>query len=124
MPTLASPPVDPAGFVFGVLPLVRQLAGRYSRRAGLDGEDLAQDALLALIKAVKGYDPARGKPGTYAGLVVKRAAYVALCRADRQRHIVRSIESLRFEGEAYEGPHSRECDPAFLAALREEIPVL
>lgn len=41
------------------LPLARSLAGSYSRR-GVDSDDLYQVACLALLKAVHGFDAARG----------------------------------------------------------------
>ncbi|MEU4245653.1 SigB/SigF/SigG family RNA polymerase sigma factor [Actinoplanes sp. NPDC026619] len=43
------------------LPFVTRLAHRYRHR-GQDGDDLAQAAAYALVKAVDSFDPARGKP--------------------------------------------------------------
>jgi RNA polymerase sigma-B factor len=43
------------------LPLARSLAGRY-RRSNESFEDLVQVANLALLKAIDGFDPARGRP--------------------------------------------------------------
>jgi RNA polymerase sigma-B factor len=43
------------------LPMADRLAGRYRNR-GESWEDLRQVAAVGLVKAVKGYDPARGTP--------------------------------------------------------------
>jgi RNA polymerase sigma-B factor len=44
-------------------PLARSLAGRY-RRSNESFDDLVQVANLALLKAIDGFDPARGRPFT------------------------------------------------------------
>ncbi|WP_435827689.1 sigma-70 family RNA polymerase sigma factor, partial [Nocardiopsis dassonvillei] len=42
-------------------PLINKIARRYGGR-GEPLEDLKQTAMVGLVKAVRGYDPARGKP--------------------------------------------------------------
>lgn len=59
-------PADLEALVLRFRPLARALAHRLSRRPG-SFEDLEQVALLGLIKAIQGFDPARGYAfSTYA----------------------------------------------------------
>lgn len=56
------------------LPLVRQIARRYSRASGVSLEDLIQVGAVGLLKAVKGFDAQRCKNATlhgYAALFIK-----------------------------------------------------
>ncbi len=67
-------------------PLVRSRA-RELFLAGGDREDLIQEGMLGLLKAVRSYDPNREASfGTYARLVVSRQIYSALAAAQRQKH--------------------------------------
>ncbi|MCR4752253.1 MAG: sigma-70 family RNA polymerase sigma factor [Eubacterium sp.] len=67
-------------------PLVRSRA-RELFLAGGDREDLIQEGMLGLLKAVRSYDPKREASfGTYARLVVSRQIYSALAAAQRQKH--------------------------------------
>lgn len=52
-------PADLEALVLRYRPLARSLARRYAQRPGVM-EDLEQVALLGLVKAIKGFDPARG----------------------------------------------------------------
>ena len=67
-------------------PLVRSRA-RELFLAGGDREDLIQEGMLGLLKAVRSYDPKREASfGTYARVVVSRQIYSALAAAQRQKH--------------------------------------
>ncbi len=71
-PVPPSPPLPPltpaeAALVEEHIGLARHLAGRYARR-GESSDDLEQVAMLALVKAARRFDPARGIPFVgYAG---------------------------------------------------------
>ena len=67
-------------------PLVRSRA-RELFLVGGDREDLIQEGMLGLLKAVRSYDPKREASfGTYARVVVSRQIYSALAAAQRQKH--------------------------------------
>jgi DNA-directed RNA polymerase specialized sigma24 family protein len=72
---VSEPDEFPAGPV--ARELVRHKAIAMTRRAGLppgDRADLEQELLVRLVAAMRGYDPARGRPNTFAAAVVDRAA--------------------------------------------------
>jgi RNA polymerase sporulation-specific sigma factor len=55
--------------------------------AGADGEDLMQEGMIGLLKAIKEYDPARGAEfGAFAKVCVKRKIFTALKSADANKH--------------------------------------
>ena len=67
-------------------PLVRARA-RELFLAGGDRDDLLQEGMLGLFKAVRNYDPKREASfGTYARLLVTRQIYNAVAAAQRQKH--------------------------------------
>lgn len=67
-------------------PLVRSRA-RELFLAGGDRDDLLQEGMLGLFKAVRTYDPEREASfGTYARLLVSRQIYTAVAAAQRQKH--------------------------------------
>ena len=67
-------------------PLVRSRA-RELFLAGGDRDDLLQEGMLGLFKAVRTYDPEREASfGTYARLLVSRQIYNAVAAAQRQKH--------------------------------------
>ncbi len=67
-------------------PLVRSRA-RELFLAGGDRDDLLQEGMLGLFKAVRNYDPQREASfGTYARLLVTRQIYNAVAAAQRQKH--------------------------------------
>ncbi len=67
-------------------PLVRARA-RELFLAGGDRDDLLQEGMLGLFKAVRNYDPEREASfGTYANLLVNRQIYNAVAAAQRQKH--------------------------------------
>ena len=65
------------------MPLARSLAGSYSRR-DVDSDDLYQVACLALLKAVHGFDAARGGRFT--------AYAVPTIRGELRRHLPRPVQ--------------------------------
>lgn len=67
-------------------PLVRARA-REMYLAGGDRDDLIQEGMLGLFKAVRSYDPEREASfSTYATLLVARQIYNAVAAAQRQKH--------------------------------------
>ena len=68
-------------------PLVRSRA-RELFLAGGDRDDLLQEGMLGLFKAVRTYDPEREASfGTYARLLVSRQIYNAVAAAQRQKQV-------------------------------------
>lgn len=63
---------DPAALshlIVQLMPMVRRQAARY-RLPGMEGEDLVQEGLLGLLKAIRLYDPAQSQFFTFASLCV------------------------------------------------------
>lgn len=55
--------------ILQLMPMVRRQAARY-RLPGMEGEDLVQEGLLGLLKALRLYDPAQSQFFTFASLCV------------------------------------------------------
>ena len=71
------------------LPMVRRRALRYPL-PGLEAEDVVQEGLLGLLKAIRLYDPAQGAFGAFASLCVS-SSMAALARSalsSRQRPLM------------------------------------
>ncbi len=67
-------------------PLVRMRA-RELYLVGGDREDLLQEGMLGLFKAIREYDETRGASfETFAGIVISRQMYSAIAAAQRQKH--------------------------------------
>ena len=65
---------------------VRSLA-RELYLAGGDREDLLQEGMLGLFKAIRDYDPDENASfRTYANLLISRQMYTAVLSAGRQKH--------------------------------------
>ena len=61
------------------MPLLKSRAGRYSNVVGVDVEDFVQEGMLALFKAVKGYDADAGiQFRTYAVICINNSMATAI----------------------------------------------
>lgn len=111
-------------------PLVRSRA-RELFLAGGDRDDLLQEGMLGLFKAVRNYDPEREASfGTYAHLLVTRQIYNAVAAAQRQKHQVlnQSVSMTEIEEQqdilalgTAESPESIVMDLENTRELRETI---
>lgn len=55
--------------------------------AGGDGEDLIQEGMLGLLKAIRAFDPSRGVPfEAFARICITRRIYAAVRAASAQKH--------------------------------------
>lgn len=66
--------------------LVRRKAALF-RLPGADAEDLVQEGMLGLFKAVRDYEPGHGAAfSTFASLCIERQLYTAMEAAGRKKH--------------------------------------
>jgi RNA polymerase sporulation-specific sigma factor len=66
------------------MPAIRAEVFRYAQASGAEGEDMQQEAMITLFRAVRGFHPDRGAQfGTYA-LTAIRNALGALAKRHRQ----------------------------------------
>lgn len=111
-------------------PLVRARA-RELFLAGGDRDDLLQEGMLGLFKAVRSYDPEREASfGTYARLLVTRQIYNAVAAAQRQKHqaLNQSVSMTEIEEQqetsllgVSQSPETIVMDLENARELREEI---
>ena len=98
---------------------------------GADGEDLIQEGMIGLFKAVRDYDPGRDASFyTFADLCVSRQMYTAVQASSRKKHMPlnRSV-SLNAEGMDKDGegeirlavPDARERSPDDMVIDRENL---
>ena len=98
---------------------------------GADGEDLIQEGMIGLFKAVRDYDPGRDASFyTFAALCVSRQMYTAVQASSRKKHMPlnRSV-SLNAEGMDKDGegeirlavPDARERSPEDMGIDRENL---
>ena len=66
-------------------PLVRAQAASYYL-PGADAEDLVQEGMIGLFRAIQDFDPAKGAFGSFAKLCVQRQVISAVKAATRQKH--------------------------------------
>ena len=71
-----------ATLIHRMLPVARRWARRYAGR-GVTLDDLTQDAVLGVLRAVSGYDPARGPFSAWAKLWVRQALQQAVAERSR-----------------------------------------
>jgi RNA polymerase sporulation-specific sigma factor len=86
--------------------LVYRMVGRYWQRCvSLDREDLFQEGVLGLMRAVRGFDPARGYSfSTYATTVIRSTMQRAIDTQDSMIRLpIRQAEALR-QGRAERAP--------------------
>ena len=86
-------------------PLVRSRA-RELYLAGGEQEDLLQEGMLGLFKAIRRYDPAREASfATYARLLISRQIYTAITSSQRQKHqaLNQSVSMVEWEEQQEKG---------------------
>ena len=66
-------------------PLVRAQAASYYL-PGADAEDLVQEGMIGLFRAIQDFDPAKGVFGSFAKLCVQRQVISAVKASTRQKH--------------------------------------
>ena len=66
-------------------PLVRAQAASYYL-PGADAEDLVQEGMIGLFRAIQDFDPAKGAFGSFAKLCVQRQVISAVKASTRQKH--------------------------------------
>ncbi len=109
---------------------VRSLA-RELYLAGGDREDLLQEGMLGLFKAIRDYNPDENASfRTYAGLLISRQMYTAVLSAGRQKHkplnssiSISELQESRKDAElgAADSPENILIDFENARSLREEI---
>ncbi len=79
--------------------MVRQVSRRYYIEGG-DREDVIQEGMIGVMKAIRGFDPDAGASfGSFARLCVSRQIVSAIRRATRQKNAILS-ESISLNGSA------------------------
>ena len=111
-------------------PLVRSRA-RELYLAGGEQDDLLQEGMLGLFKAIRKYDPAREASfATYARLLISRQIYTAIASSQRQKHQALNLSVSMTEWEeqqengaaaAAESPESIVLDLENTRELRKKI---
>jgi RNA polymerase sporulation-specific sigma factor len=119
-------------------PLVRALVARVRLPYGCDGDDLAQDARLGLLSAIRAWQPDRGPFGAFAARCARGQVIKALDRAGARKQQVlsralslnessRSTRSVDF-GDRTRAPlhdviasNSRLDQPVAVLIAREEL---
>ena len=66
-------------------PLVRAQAASYYL-PGADAEDLVQEGMIGLFRAIQDFDPAKGAFGSFAKLCVQRQVISVVKASTRQKH--------------------------------------
>jgi len=83
------------------MPQAMKVAGAYSNIPGVDHDEIAQTARIALAKAAREFDPERGKPfSAMAGMYVRNALRSLYKKEDRRRDVfpVSLDEQVKEEG--------------------------
>jgi RNA polymerase primary sigma factor len=110
-----------ARLVETLAPWVRRWARRYQGR-GPDTDDLFQDGVLGLLRAVDGFDPARGPFLLWARLWVRQALQQAVAESSRAfrlpTHVLWEMHELKEARERLVGRLGREPR---LAELADEL---
>src|ERR1700687_1589380 len=90
-------PSEPAAAGLTAEELCRRYAPSVCRFAAMiarsspDADDLAQDALLRAVRAIRRYDPARGTPEAWLWRIVVNAARDSARRRDRARNLIERL---------------------------------
>ncbi len=108
------------------LPFIRKKAGAYGW-AGLEPDDLSQEASMGLLSAAKSYNPDAGASfRTYAAVCMERRLFSAYKIATRQKHIplnqyVSLNDSAGGQNAGIDLPSDRMADPEELLIGREDL---
>lgn len=91
--------------------------------AGADSEDLTQEGMLGLLKAIRDYDADKAASfKTYAELCIRHRLYSAIRAANRDKHLPLN-DSISFETPLFDempDPGAKARDPELLIIGREE----
>ena len=102
-------------------PLVRAQAASYYL-PGADAEDLVQEGMIGLFRAIQDFDPAKGAFGSFAKLCVQRQVISAVKASTRQKHqLLNEFVSFdaRTDGQhALPGPQEEEPEALILQKQR------
>jgi RNA polymerase sigma factor (sigma-70 family) len=115
----AGDPGARAMVVEGALPLLRRWARVYAGR-GVEVDDLVQDGVVGLLRALTRFDPQRGVPfGAYARHWVRQAMQQAVAEGMRPyrlpTHVLWDLHDLRNARERHLQQHGREARAVELA---------
>ena len=98
---------------------------------GGEQEDLVQEGVLGLLKAIKYYDETKSSFSSFADLCIRREMITAIKRANSQKNMIlneavknnKKIEKLEYEEESYEldNYESLEATPEEAVLLKEKI---
>ena len=98
---------------------------------GGEQEDLVQEGVLGLLKAIKYYDETKSSFSSFANLCIRRELITAIKRANSQKNMIlneavknnKKIEKLEYEEESYEldNYESLEATPEEAVLLKEKI---
>lgn len=98
---------------------------------GGEQEDLVQEGVLGLLKAIKYYDETKSSFSSFANLCIRREMITAIKRANSQKNMIlneavknnKKIEKLEYEEESYEldNYESLEATPEEAVLLKEKI---
>ena len=108
-----------AGIVERALPLLRRWARAYAGR-GVEVDDLVQDAVVGLLRALTRFDPERGVPfGAYARHWIRQAMQQAVAEGMRPyrlpTHVLWDLHDLKDAREQHLQRHGREARAVELA---------
>jgi RNA polymerase sporulation-specific sigma factor len=102
-------------------PRVRGLAGQYFHGRGGDADDLVQEGMIGLYKAVRGFDSSRGVPfAPFADLCVRRQLINAVRGVDRFEHAM-PVDEAELGDSAGVGVAERATDPVRVVLARETL---
>ena len=100
-------------------PLVRAQAASYYL-PGADAEDLVQEGMIGLFRAIQDFDPAKGAFGSFAKLCVQRQVISAVKASTRQKHQLLN-EFVSFDARTDESaPRCRARWHRFLSSLSSQ----
>lgn len=98
---------------------------------GGEQEDLVQEGVLGLLKAIKYYDETKSSFSSFANLCIRREMITAIKRASSQKNMIlneavknnKKIEKPEYEEESYEldNYESLEATPEEAVLLKEKI---
>lgn len=112
---------DRARLIEGMVPLLRRWARRYQGR-GVDTDDLFQDAVVGVLRAVERFDPDRGPFVLWARLWVRQGLQQTVAESSRAfrlpTHVLWEMHELKEARERLAGRLGREPR---LAELADEL---
>jgi RNA polymerase sigma factor (sigma-70 family) len=99
-------------------PLVQRVVWKLRLPPGCDREDLAQEARVGLIAAIRAWRPERGPFPAFADCCISNQALLALKAAAARKHqILSRAASLDAPRDRNADPYENQCLPALVDAL-------